>query len=60
MIFDFLFWPPIKLPPLTWQRGGLRGVVIPFVNGEILVDGNGDDGRILNGRVRIARNVRDG
>ena len=37
----------------------MRSVVVPFVDGEILVDRDGDDGRVLDGRVRVAGNVRD-
>ena len=44
----------------TRQRSRLRRVVIPFVDSEILVDGNGDDCRMLDVRVRVAGDVRHG
>ena len=44
----------------TGKRCRLRRVVVPFVDGKILVDGNGDDSGILDVRMRVTGDVCHG
>ena len=47
----------IVIIEITRQCRWLRRVAVPFIDGEILVDGDGDDCRVLDCRMRVAGNV---